>query len=222
MDNNLREEYKELIRDSRERLIWNKVLGITHLPLEDSKELLLDLIYKEVKECDACALSKTRTNAVFGKGNPRARLCFIGEAPGYEEDQVGLPFVGQAGKLLDRIIAAMKLKPDEVYISNIVKCRPPQNRTPFFSEIKTCQSFVERQLEIIKPKIIVALGKCAIYALLNKNEPLSLLRGKFYRYKSILVMPTYHPAHLLRWPEKKKETWQDMKKVMEFLKGFKE
>jgi len=173
----------------------------------------LDAIRAESFSCAACDLSKTRNNVVFGAGNPKAELMFIGEAPGMEEDLQGEPFVGRAGKLLTKIIESIGLKRGDVYIANILKCRPPQNRNPLPTEILTCEPLLKRQIEVIKPKIICALGKFAAQALLRSEEPISKLRGNFYNYHGAKLMPTYHPAYLLRNPGGKRDVWEDMKKI---------
>ena len=177
----------------------------------------LDAMRKEVLICKACGLHKTRQNVVFGAGNPRAELMFIGEAPGQDEDIRGLPFVGKAGQLLTKIIEAMGLKRESVYIANILKCRPPNNRAPLPTEILACGDNVRRQVELISPKVIVTLGKFASQTLLKTETPISSLRGKFQSYNGIKVMPTFHPAYLLRNPEDKKLVWEDMQKVMKEL-----
>lgn len=178
----------------------------------------LAALKKEVLGCQECDLCRTRTNVVFGAGNPKAKLMFVGEAPGQEEDKQGLPFVGRAGQLLTKIIEAMGLKRQDVYIANILKCRPPNNRPPLPAEILACRDNVKRQVEIIKPRVICTLGKFASQTLLAKETPISALRGNFYEYNGIKVMPTFHPAYLLRNPEDKRLVWQDMKKVMKELK----
>ena len=178
----------------------------------------LEALKKEVLGCRECDLAKTRTNVVFGSGNPKARLMFIGEAPGEEEDKQGLPFVGRAGQLLTKIIEAMGLKRQDVYIANILKCRPPNNRAPLPTEILACRENVKRQVEMINPRVICTLGKFATQTLLDTQTPISALRGNFREYNGIKVMPTFHPAYLLRNPDDKKLVWQDMKKVMKELK----
>ena len=166
-----------------------------------------------VTACTRCDLYKTRKNTVFGSGSPRAKLMFIGEAPGEEEDLRGLPFVGRAGQLLTKIIEAMGMNRKDVYIANILKCRPPNNRMPLPTEILACEENVERQIEIIKPKVISTLGKFASQTLLKTQTPISALRGKFHEYNGIKVMPTFHPAYLLRNPQDKRLVWDDMKKI---------
>lgn len=168
-------------------------------------------------KCTKCVLANGRTNVVFGEGDPNARLMFIGEGPGEQEDIKGRPFVGRAGQLLDKMIAAMGYKREEVYIANIVKCRPPQNRAPLPDEAISCLPYLRAQISFIKPKIIVPLGAVAVKFLLQTNAGISQVRGKFLDYHGYKVLPTFHPAFLLRSPGKKKEAWEDLKKVMAFL-----
>ena len=177
----------------------------------------LESLRQEVSLCKRCSLHKTRRNVVFGSGSPDAELMFIGEAPGEDEDARGLPFVGRAGQLLTKIIEAMGLKREDVYIANILKCRPPSNRMPLPSEIAECEDNVKRQVEFIKPKVICTLGKFASQTLLRTQTTISALRGHFHEYNGTKVMPTFHPAYLLRNPNDKKLVWQDMKKVMKEL-----
>ncbi len=186
------------------------------LPTIDKKTALEEL-EREFKNCTLCALSETRTQVVFGSGNPNAELMFVGEAPGFDEDREGKPFVGAAGQLLTKIIQAMKLKREEVYIANCLKCRPPQNRNPLPSEIATCHPILERQIAIIQPKVICALGKFAAQTLLRTEEPISRVRGRFFEINGIKILPTFHPAYLLRNPADKKLVWQDMQKIMQEL-----
>jgi len=177
----------------------------------------LDALREEVLGCKRCSLHKTRHNVVFGAGDTKAELMFIGEAPGEDEDMQGLPFVGRAGKLLTKIIEAMGLKREDVYIANILKCRPPHNRIPLPTEIMECEDNIKRQVGLIKPKVICTLGKFASQTLLRSQTPISALRGHFQEYNGIKVMPTFHPAYLLRNPNDKKLVWQDMKKIMKEL-----
>jgi len=171
-----------------------------------------------IGDCKKCRLHELRTNIVVGEGNPKATLMFIGEGPGEDEDKTGRPFVGRAGQLLTKIIEAMKLKREDVYIANIVKCRPPNNRTPAEDEIMTCAPYLMEQINVIKPKVIVALCAPSTCTLLNQKVKISAVRGKFYDWKDgIKLMPTFHPAYLLRNPVDKKLVWDDMQKVMEFL-----
>ena len=167
-----------------------------------------------VAGCTRCELSQSRTNTVFGVGNTQADWMIIGEAPGAEEDRQGKPFVGAAGQLLTRIIEAINLTRGQVYICNIIKCRPPGNRNPETDEIESCFPFLERQIDAIRPDFICALGTFAAQTLLKTMTPISRLRGRFHDYKGIRVVPTYHPAYLLRNPEKKRAVWQDMKMLM--------
>lgn len=177
----------------------------------------LALLTEEVKKCTKCAgLAATRTQTVFGQGQVGVELCFVGEAPGADEDAQGLPFVGAAGQLLNKIIVACGMKREEVYICNIIKCRPPGNRAPLPDEASNCRGFLERQIELVKPKFICALGGCAATNLLNTTKSLGMLRGKFHDYNGIPAIVTYHPAYLLphRNPEKKREVWEDMKMLL--------
>jgi DNA polymerase len=179
----------------------------------------LDEIRADLGECIRCKLHTTRTHIVFGEGSPTAELMFIGEGPGADEDATGRPFVGAAGKLLDKIIAAIGYTRDEVYIANVVKCRPPGNRKPEKDESSTCQQFLFRQIAAIRPKVIVSLGNTPAEALIGIKGGITRIRGEFYDYHGIKLMPTFHPAYLLRDATKKREVWEDMKKVRELLKG---
>jgi DNA polymerase len=166
-------------------------------------------------DCTRCKLASHRTHLVFGVGNPRARLVFVGEAPGRDEDLQGEPFVGRAGRLLTEIITkGMKLRRDDVYIANVIKCRPPDNRNPEPDEVATCEPFLLRQLELIAPEVIVALGKFAAQTLLRSKTPITHLRGRWHDYHGIKLMPTLHPAYLLRNPGDKRLVWEDIQKVM--------
>jgi DNA polymerase len=173
----------------------------------------LEGVREELGDCRRCKLHSTRTQIVFGSGNPQAKLVFVGEGPGRDEDLQGQPFVGLAGQLLTKIIQAIQLSRQEVYIANIIKCRPPGNRNPEPDEIAACEPFLIKQLEAIRPKLICALGTFAAQTLLKTEEKISLLRGKFHRYQGIPLMPTYHPAFLLRNPNHKRDVWEDMKKI---------
>ena len=177
----------------------------------------LETIRMDLGDCRRCRLSESRKHIVFGAGDPHARLVFVGEGPGYDEDQKGEPFIGAAGKLLTKIIEAIKYTRDQVYICNIIKCRPPGNRNPLPNEIKACLPFLKRQLAAIKPDVICALGAFAAQALLETTMPISKLKGHFHDYNGIRVLPTYHPAYLLRNPGKKRDVWEDMKKLMKAL-----
>ena len=167
--------------------------------------------------CTRCRLAGTRTKVVFGTGSVDAELVFVGEAPGHNEDLSGEPFVGDAGQLLDKIILAMGLTRGQVYICNVIKCRPPSNRTPRPDELESCEPYLVEQLGIVQPKVVVALGTHAAQTLLRTNEAISRLRGKFFRYHEVELMPTYHPAYLLRNPQAKRVVWEDMQKVQEKL-----
>lgn len=180
-------------------------------------DVSLEAIRDDLGDCQRCKLHEHRRTIVFGEGNPRAKLVFVGEGPGAEEDATGRPFVGRAGQLLDKIIAAIGLKREEVYIANIVKCRPPGNRTPESDEVDTCQPFLFRQIALIAPMVIVALGSPAFQCLLRTREPITRARGQWRELNGIRVMPTFHPAFLLRSPDKKREVWEDMKKVRDYL-----
>jgi DNA polymerase len=182
------------------------------------KEALLKALREEIGDCQRCKLAKGRKNIVFGEGNADAMLMFIGEGPGREEDLQARPFVGDAGKVLTNLIKKMGLERDDVYIANIVKCRPPMNRDPESDEIETCIPFLEKQIEIIQPRIIMALGRIAAQRLIESSIPISKMRGRFYDYKGIPVMPTFHPAYLIRNPKDKWLTWDDAQKVLEKLK----
>ena len=182
-------------------------------PLEDSKTPW-DALVAEAHDCTRCRLAGTRTNVVFGVGDPNADLMFIGEAPGRDEDEKGEPFVGRAGQLLTDIIKAMKLTREQVYIANVIKCRPPENRNPEADELDACRPFIRRQVELIKPRVIVTLGRFGLQSLTEKSYGISAVRGQWLDYNGIKLMPTYHPAYLLRNPAAKKDVWADMKKVM--------
>jgi len=177
----------------------------------------LAALKKKVMSCTECDLSAKRRNVVFGSGNPNASLMFIGEAPGEEEDAQGLPFVGRAGQLLTKIIEAMGMKRQDVYIANILKCRPPNNRAPLPTEILACEENLKAQIEMIKPKVICTLGKFASQTLLRTQESITALRGNWREYHGIKVMPTFHPAYLLRNPPDKKLVWADIKKILKEL-----
>jgi DNA polymerase len=167
--------------------------------------------------CPRCKLSKTRTNIVFGQGSPKARLMFVGEAPGRDEDEQGLAFVGRAGQLLTKIIEAMGMTREDVWICNVLKCRPPNNRNPEPDEVASCMPFLEEQIRLISPKVIVTLGTFAAQAVLETDEPIGRMRGRWRTARGVRVMPTFHPAFLLRSPERKKDVWEDMKLVRDYL-----
>jgi uracil-DNA glycosylase len=175
-------------------------------------------VSEEIGDCRRCRLCEKRTQIVFGVGDPGARLMFIGEGPGADEDRQGEPFVGRAGQLLTKIIESMGFRREQVYIANVVKCRPPDNRTPLPDEVATCSPFLFRQVAAIRPRVIVCLGTPAAQAVLGTRETITRLRGSFRDVAGFRVMPTFHPAYLLRNPAAKKEVWEDMKQVMTFLK----
>ena len=177
----------------------------------------LERIREDLGECERCRLHKQRNSIVFGVGNPRAELVFVGEGPGHDEDVQGLPFVGRAGKLLTQMIEAMGLQRDQVYICNVVKCRPPENRKPEDDEIATCSPYLYRQLDTIKPKAIVCLGATAAQALLKTKDSISRYRGTWFDFRGAKLLATYHPAYLLRNPNAKGEVWKDLQKVMAYL-----
>jgi DNA polymerase len=197
------------IESGTSEIYLNNGSGIRNGGLEELKT--------EVMRCEKCGLSRMRTNVVFGSGSGRSGLMFVGEAPGEDEDIQGLPFVGKAGQLLTKIIEAMGLGRGDVYIANVLKCRPPNNRPPAPDEILACRDNLRRQIAAINPKVICTLGKFASQTLLNTETPISALRGKFAEYNGIKVMPTFHPAYLLRNPNDKKLVWDDMKKIMKEL-----
>jgi len=173
----------------------------------------LKLLRDDIGDCQRCKLAATRTNIVYGVGNPDADIVFVGEAPGADEDARGEPFVGKAGQLLTKMIEAMGYRREDVYICNVLKCRPPGNRNPEPDEVASCEPFLKRQLAAIRPRMIVALGKFAVQCLLRDDAPISRLRGNFRTYEGIPLMPTFHPAYLLRDPSKKKPAWEDLKSV---------
>jgi DNA polymerase len=215
-----RQELCKLIQAVKQQVKLVEVFSIESLPQRRGTlqcAPTLDALRQKVLHCTLCDLHRGRTHAVFGEGNPKAVLMFIGEGPGREEDKQGRPFVGMAGQLLTKIIEAIKFRREEVYIANIVKCRPPENRVPFPMEIAACRSYLVSQIEQIKPMIICALGKTAAWALLNTETPISQLRGKWFEFQGIQMMPTFHPAYLLRNPQEKRLVWEDMKKIRKVL-----
>lgn len=179
----------------------------------DPKDDTFEKIAQNLHNCTRCKLCQTRTNIVLGEGDPSAQLVFVGEGPGEQEDLQARPFVGKAGQLLDRMIEAIGLKRNDVFICNVVKCRPPGNRNPEPDEIETCSPFLYRQLDLLRPKVIVALGKFAAQTLLQTDARITQIRGRFYPYRGTQLMPTFHPAYLLRNPASKREAWEDLKKV---------
>lgn len=237
------QKIRDILSLSRDVLLYYQSLGFNKLPIDtdkirafkwiidkqinrnqgirqgdDLKSDSLLALREDIGDCKRCKLSKHRKNIVFGEGNPEASLMFIGEAPGSEEDLQGRPFVGEAGQLLTRLINKMGFKREEVYIANIVKCRPPLNRDPEEDEIESCFPFLKRQIEIISPEVIVSLGRISAWTLLKTKIPITRLRGRFYEYEGIPLMPTFHPAYLLRNPKDKWLVWSDMQQVIEKLK----
>jgi uracil-DNA glycosylase len=220
------DEAQRLIRQLETHLRWLERQGVLGLPVGQPatpgsapapsapRGLTLERVRAELGDCTRCKLHQGRTKIVFGVGDPGAPLMFIGEGPGYDEDQQGEPFVGKAGQLLDKMIAAMSLRREEVYIANVVKCRPPQNRNPEPDEIAACEPFLRQQIDAIAPRLLVALGKFAAQTLLRSSAPISALRGRWHTYQGIQLMPTFHPAFLLRSPDKKREAWSDLQLVM--------
>ena len=189
----------------------------TPLPILNDKNAGLNTIREDIGECTRCRLSKGRKQIVFGVGNLDADIMFVGEGPGADEDEQGEPFVGRAGQLLNNMITAMGIKREDVYIANVVKCRPPGNRTPERDECDTCGPFLMKQIETVKPKIVVALGAVAAKYLLGVNDSMANLRGQIYDFKNTKLAVTYHPAYLLRDPRQKGEAWKDLQMVMKYL-----
>src|SRR5947207_2538259 len=195
--------------------------GTTPVPVFANPDEALAALRIEIgPDCSRCKLHTLgRKQVVFGVGNPNADLMFVGEAPGADEDIQGEPFVGRAGQLLTKIIEAIDLKREDVYIANVIKCRPPGNRNPEGDEVEQCEPFLFRQIDTIKPKVIVALGKFAAQCLLRTTDPITRIRGREFKYRDAILIPTYHPAYLLRTPSAKREVWEDMKRVREILSG---
>lgn len=222
------EQIAKALQNVTSALEFYRALGYEELPLrtmrtrraaeEIDKEKAMKALREEIGDCRRCRLSLKRSHIVFGEGNLDARLMFVGEAPGREEDIQGRPFVGDAGMLLTRLIEKMGMKREDVYIANIVKCRPPMNRDPEKDEIDQCRRFLERQIEIIKPDVIMALGRIAALTLIgNEKLKISHIRGRVFEYRGIPLVPTFHPAYLIRNPRDKWLTWNDAQKVMAIL-----
>ena len=218
----------KIVQEIKDALEFYQALGYERMPVRlradgrrpviGNKESAMALLREEIGDCRKCKLLQKRTHIVFGEGNPDARLMFIGEAPGREEDVQARPFVGEAGMLLTRLIEKMGLKREEVYIANIVKCRPPMNRDPEKDEIQQCREFLERQIDIIRPDIIMSLGRIAASTLMgNEKLKITAIRGKIFDYRGIPLVPTFHPAYLMRNPKDKWLTWNDAQKVLERL-----
>jgi uracil-DNA glycosylase family 4 len=223
---------QEIVADLKSYLEYLRELGIEGLPV--SPETLpekdvsnpppaplrtksLEEVRTELGDCRRCKLHRTRRTIVFGEGDKKAKLMIIGEGPGYDEDVQGRPFVGKAGQLLTKILQSIHLNREEVYIANIIKCRPPQNRNPEPDEIRSCYPFLLGQISAIQPKIICALGTFAAQTLLKTERKITALRGKAYDQDGIQVIPTYHPAYLLRNPDKKRDVWEDMKRISDLM-----
>ena len=195
-----------------------KGMGIDSYFFERKDELTLSALQKEVKACTRCPLAVTRKTVVFGEGNERADLVFVGEAPGEDEDAQGRPFVGRAGKFLDQMIQRIGLSRKDVFICNVLKCRPPQNRDPDPAEVDMCKGYLFAQLQVIRPKVICALGRHAYNTLMNTDARITKIRGQFTEYQGIKLLPTYHPSFLLRNDERVKEAMEDMEKLREVLR----
>ena len=227
------QELQELTAHLVDWLRFQRRLGWPGTPAEPEPEaaaqppeaggvLTLKEIRTELGDCKRCKLSRGRQQIVFGDGSARARLLFIGEGPGEEEDLQGLPFVGAAGQLLNRMLNNLGLRREEVYIANVVKCRPPGNRNPEADEIGQCLPFLLKQIEAIQPRVIVTLGKVSTQVLLGTQAPITQIRGRWQKYGKIKVMPTFHPSYLLRFPKERHKTWDDMQQVMEYLAAHEE
>lgn len=212
---NTSEEHHKIIAEIKEFLKAHHEAGLewTRLPERSLCPAILAALQESAQQCTRCRLSASRTRVVFGEGDPRARLLFIGEAPGAEEDRTGRPFIGRAGELLTKIIEAIGLSRDQVYISSVVKCRPPENRAPEQDEIAACKPFLIKQIQAIQPAVICTLGTVSTQVILNTRDPITKCRGKFYDVHGIQVMPTFHPAYLLRNPKDKKLVWEDMQRI---------
>jgi uracil-DNA glycosylase family 4 len=222
----LQREFLDIVSQVKGHLEYQRALGVSFVELAASDRAPakapgavpaggLAAVREELGDCTRCKLHGGRKNIVFGAGNPGAALVFVGEGPGYEEDQQGVPFVGAAGQLLtDIIVKGMQLRREDVYICNIVKCRPPNNRNPELDEIEACEPFLIKQLQAIRPRVIIGLGNVAVKTLLKTKEGITSLRGKWKTYQDIPLMPTFHPAYLLRTPSDKKLVWDDIKKVL--------
>jgi len=206
-------EYLKVVATMREYAAGQLEIGFTELVAPFSR-MTMEELRQESMSCQRCELHRKRKTVVFGEGNENAELVFVGEAPGAEEDKQGRPFVGRAGELLTKIINAMMLTREDVHIMNVLKCRPPGNRKPEPDEAACCKPFLNRQLELIRPKVICALGNSAAQTLLNTSVGITKLRGKFQLYNGIRLMPTFHPAYLLRNENDKRLVWEDMKKIM--------
>ena len=210
-----RQTLQGLLADLRAHLTYLREEGVATLPA--SEALTLVQLAAAIARCKRCSLHRTRTQTVPGQGSPRPDILFVGEAPGADEDAQGLAFVGRAGQLLTKMIAAMGYRRDEIFIANILKCRPPENRPPLPDEMQTCLPYLKAQIALLKPKVIVALGATAIRGLLNLDRGITKLRGQWFAFEGIPLMPTYHPAYLLRNEAAKPETWADLQDVLRRL-----
>ena len=213
-----RDELARTLEMAAARVELERGFGVDVYPFDAPAVAPLEALRQECLQCTKCSLRGSAKNLVFGEGSPEAELMFVGEAPGYHEDVQGLPFVGAAGELLTKIIQAIDLQRSEVYIANVLKHRPPQNRDPLPEEVAACLPFLIRQIEAIKPKVIVTLGRFAAQALLNTSEGITRLRGRFHECQGAKLMPTFHPAYLLRNEDAKRPCWDDMKMVRDALK----
>jgi len=212
------QEGLEIISDLKSYLRYLKEMGITSLPsLRERKGYTLEEIQRELGDCKRCKLHSKRRTIVFGEGDEEAKLMVVGEGPGYDEDVQGRPFVGKAGQLLTRILQSVQIEREQVYITNVIKCRPPENRNPEPDEIEKCYPFLLKQIETIRPKTICALGTFAAQTLLKTDAKITSLRGRSFDFSGIKIFPTYHPAYLLRNPERKREVWEDMKRIAQYL-----
>jgi len=228
LSENPRQELRELVAGLESLLQFQPRLGWVGTPRPEKSmspppidarttRPTLAEIREEMGECQRCKLGKGRTNLVFGEGSPQARLMFIGEAPGAEEDLQGRPFVGEAGQLLDKMLHKLGLMREDIYITNIVKSRPPRNRDPEPDEVEACLPFLFKQIDSIRPLVIVTLGRIATQNLLDTREPITKLRGTWQKFHGVRVMPTFHPSYLNRFPKERHKTWKDMQQVMEYL-----
>ena len=200
-------------------VVEDDTIGGVLVPRPDLVRQKLSEIRSNLGECTRCKLHTGRTNLVFGVGDPEADLMFVGEAPGRDEDLQGEPFMGRAGQLLTKIIASIGLSRSDVYFANVIKCRPPNNRNPESDEVGTCEPFLFQQVDAVRPRVVIALGAFAIRTLLRTSQPISALRGQVFDYRGAKLVPTFHPAFLLRSPDRKRDVWEDMKKVRGLLAG---
>lgn len=215
MVKDFQQEFKEIVSLTKRYIEQEMGLGAEDFSEEVTEGAPLDPVRCLIKDCKKCPLSATRTNIVLGAGSEKADLVIIGEAPGNDEDIAGEPFVGQAGKLLTKMLAAVEISREEVYITNVVKCRPPQNRDPKDEEINGCSPYLSAQLEILNPKLILTLGNFATKTLLKTTEGITRLRGRIFEYENIPLLPTFHPSALLHNPNLKKYAWEDLKRLRE-------